>query len=172
MIYELIYTPKLTLYYSPQVHWIFDCKTEADSFAKKISNIAKIQTKNDDVGPEVVKKNKFGFKTKRQKVSSESPFLSRSSEELEKILETKQKELEVIETNLKLKNTDRVVQVVKLVQYYGERAQNLLTEMHKENPTDPRTGELMSLKELIEDLKIKKDLIQWDDDEEDFKSFN
>lgn len=112
------------------------------------------------------------MKTKRQKTSTESPLLSKTHEELQTILESKRKELESVEANLKLKNTDRVVQVTKLAVYYGERTQNLLTEMHKENPIDPRTGDSMSLKAMIEDLKISKDLIQWDDNEEDFKPFD
>ena len=56
--------------------------------------------------------------------------------------------------------------------YYGDHIQDLITEFHKENPIDPITGEDMSMKKMIENLHLDKELIKWSEEDEDFKPFS
>ena len=66
---------------------------------------------------------------------------------------------------------ERKQEMAKLSRYYGERVQTLITEMAKDGEVDRETGEVMRVKDIVEKLKLDKQLIQWDDDEEDFKDF-
>ena len=106
------------------------------------------------------------------KISDESAYNDKTTVELKEILEQKKQEMMKSQEKMGGKDAERMTEMAKLTRYYGDKVQTLITEMQKDNPIDENTEEYTSIKKIIESFKLDKELIKWDDNEEDFKPFD
>jgi len=162
-------------YYNPLNQAALESEETANALSDALKDVTNpIAKSSPSKSAEISKKNKFGFNAKRmktQEVPKKSVNLDKSEEELKSIITECSQKLETVTKSMDEKQVHKNNEIMKLVGYYGEKTQTLLMEMHKENPTDPMSGEPLSLKQMIESIKISKELLQWDDEEEDFKPF-
>lgn len=163
-------------YYCPTTQVVFSNKQVADAFLMKLEMLSKFDQSNEkQPKPAEQKVGKFGIKAKRFKTKEvpelKESLLKNSISELNELLVSKQAELSKISTTLDSKKSDRIYQVSALTVYYGEKVQMLLNEYAKQTPSDSQNGEPRTLKQFIEKWGISKELIKWDDENEDFISF-
>ncbi|CAI2383490.1 unnamed protein product [Moneuplotes crassus] len=159
------------IYYNPLTCAIFEDKETAQKFVEKLEAISKEPEKKEPI--KSVKKNKFKVAAKRIKLTdtTEEECKDKTIEELEQELKSKKEELQSLTETTKKEVDPRVEDVSKLVVYYGEKAQELIIEFHKLNPTNPETQEEMNLATMINLLKVDKEIIRWNTENEDFDPF-